>query len=106
MPKLIVQNLFDKEVYVASGQKVLAAIQEAGLDWMHACGAKGRCTTCRILVREGLAGFGPLSPAEERYRAQNRLQENERLTCQCLLSSDASGLVPEQTKFPHMTYSF
>jgi 2Fe-2S ferredoxin len=105
MPKLIVQNLFDKEVYVAPGQKVLTALQQAGIDWMYACGAKGRCTTCRIIVEEGMAGFGPLSPAEESYREQNRLQENERLTCQCVLSQDARGRVPEQTKFPHMNYS-
>ena len=105
MPKLIVQNLFDKVVYVAPGQKVLTAIQQAGIDWMHACGAKGRCTTCRIIVGKGMPGFGPLSPAEEKYREQNRLQENERLTCQCFLSEDAWGRVPEQTKFPHMTYS-
>src|SRR5215207_3530347 len=105
MPKLIVQNLFDKEVYVAPGQKVLTALQQAGIDWMYACGGKGRCTTCRIIVEEGMAGFGPLSEAEERYREQNRLQENERLTCQCLLSQDARGRVPEQTKFPHMDYS-
>mgnify|MGYP006157093297 CR=1 FL=1 len=50
MPKLIVQNLFDKEVYVAPGQKVLAALQEAGIDWMHACGGKGRCTTCKVVI--------------------------------------------------------
>jgi 2Fe-2S ferredoxin len=105
MPKLIVQNLFDKEVYVAAGQKVLTAIQQAGIDWMQACGAKGRCTTCRIIVGQGMPGFGPLSETEEKYRAQNRLQENERLTCQCFLNDDASGRVPEQTKFPHMTYS-
>jgi 2Fe-2S ferredoxin len=105
MPKLIVQNLFDKEVYVAPGQKVLTAIRQAGIDWMHACGAKGRCTTCRIIVGAGMADFGPLSPAEERFRAQNRLQENERLACQCCLGQDAKGRVPEQTKFPHMNYS-
>lgn len=105
MPKLIVQNLFDKEVYVAPGQKVLTALQQAGIDWMYACGAKGRCTTCRIIVVAGMDGFGPLSPAEENYRQQQRLADNERLTCQCFLSRDACGRVPEQTKFPHMEYS-
>ncbi len=106
MPKLIVQNLFDKEITVFPGQKVFEAITQAGVDWMHACGTKGRCTTCRIIVTEGMAGFGELNQVEWRYRESGRLQENERLTCQCTLTGDAIGLVPEQTKFPHLDYSF
>jgi len=105
MPKLKVQNLFEQEVFVMPGQKVLAAIQETGLDWMHACGKKGRCTTCRIIVLEGIEAFGNLSPAEEKFRQLQRLKENERLTCQCTLTGDAVGRIPEGTKFPHMKYS-
>jgi len=105
MPKLMVQNLFQKEVFVLSGQNVLAAIQDLGLDWMHACGKKGRCTTCRIIVLQGLEAFGDLSPAEQRFRQLGRLRENERLTCQCTLTGDAVGKIPEGTKFPHLEYS-
>ena len=105
MPKLTVQNLAQLQVKIAPGQTLLKALHAQGQDWMHACGGKGRCTTCRIIVGEGMAGFGPLSPAEEKYRQQQRLGENERLTCQCCLTLDARGRVPEQTKFPHMEYS-
>lgn len=105
MPKLILQNLNQKEVLVAPEQKILAAISIAGIDWMHACGGKGRCTTCRIIILEGMAGFGDLHPPEIKFRQQGRLKENERLTCQCTLVSDALGRVPEQTKFPHQRYS-
>ena len=105
MPKLILQNVFGKEILVEPGQKILAAIGAAGLDWMHACGAKGRCTTCRIIVLTGMAGFGNLTAPEERFRQQGRLKENERLTCQCALTADACGRVPEGTKFPHQAYS-
>lgn len=105
MPKLIVQNLFGKQVFVAPGQKVLTALQTNNIDWMHACGAKGRCTTCRIIVLEGLAHLGQLSFNEQKYRRQGRLQENERLTCQCTLTGDAVGMVPSPTKFPHVSYS-
>jgi len=105
MPKLTVQNLFGREVYVSPGQKVLAALGAAGIDWMHACGAKGRCTTCRIIVQEEIEAFGELTAPEQKYRQQGRLQQNERLTCQCTLVADAYGRVPEQTKFPHQVYS-
>ena len=105
MPKLKVQNLFQQEVFVLPGQKILAAIQENRIDWMHACGKKGHCTTCRIIVLEGMAAFGNLSPAEQKFRELGRLGEHERLTCQCTLTADAVGQIPNETKFPHLNYS-
>jgi ferredoxin, 2Fe-2S len=106
MPKLTVQNLAQPEVKIAPGQTLLKALQAQGHDWMHACGGKGRCTTCRIIVQQGLEHFSPLTDAEIRYRTRGRLKDNERLTCQCtLISGDAIGKVPEQTKLPHINYS-
>lgn len=106
MPIVKILNLFGKAINVAAGQTVLQAIQAAGIDWMHACGAKGRCTTCRLLVTDGFLHFSPLTAAEQKYRLQNRLKENERLLCQCMLpAGEVSGYVPEQTKFPHVNYS-
>lgn len=106
MPNITVQNLHDLQVEVAPSQTLLKALQAAGIDWMHACGGKGRCTTCRIVVQEGMEHFGPLTDSEERYRSNGRLQTNERLTCQCtLVTGDAQGRVPRQTMLPHMKYS-
>ena len=90
MPKLTVQNLAQLQVKIAPGQTLLQALQAQGQDWMHACGGKGRCTT----------------EAEIRYRSWGRLQDNERLACQCTLEGgNAIGKVPEQTKLPHLIYS-
>ena len=106
MPKLIVQNLGSRQIPVEPGQTLLRAIQGQGIDWMHACGGKGRCTTCRIIVQQGLDNFDPLTAAEIRYRDKGRLRDNERLTCQCTLAhGNATGKVPEQTKLPHLIYS-
>ena len=106
MPILRIQNLFDKAINVAAGQTVLHAILSAGIDWMHACGAKGRCTTCRIIVTQGQQYLTSLSAAEQKFKNQNRLKENERLLCQCMLpTGEVSGCVPEQTKYPHVSYS-
>ncbi|RDC65267.1 2Fe-2S iron-sulfur cluster-binding protein [Adhaeribacter pallidiroseus] len=106
MPILRIQNLFGKGINVASGQTVLQAILESGLDWMHACGAKGRCTTCRLVITAGEAHFTALTAAEHKFRNQNRLKDNERLLCQCMLpGGEVSGYIPEQTKFPHISYS-
>jgi len=106
MPIVRIQNLFDKAINVTAGQTVLQAILGAGIDWMYACGAKGRCTTCRLIITEGQACLTALSTAEQKFRNQGRLKENERLLCQCMLpSGEVSGYIPEQTKFPHVIYS-
>jgi 2Fe-2S ferredoxin len=105
MALLTIENLLIAPVVVPEGMTLLAALQAAGHDWMHACGAKGRCTTCRLQVLTGLENFSPLSAAEQRYRTAGRLLENERLTCQSqLLGGDATGRVPEATQLPHVQY--
>lgn len=106
MPTLTVQNLPGATVSVAAGATLLAALQAAGHDWMHACGAKGRCTTCRLEVVSGLELLTPPSEAELRYRAAGRLLPHERLTCQTRLpAGEVLGRVPEATKLPHMQYA-
>ena len=105
MPLLTIENLPGAPVSVPAGTTLLAALQAAGHDWMHACGAKGRCTTCRVQVRAGLENLNPLTAAELRYQAAGRLLPNERLTCQAqLLVGDATGRVPDATKLPHVHY--
>lgn len=106
MPKFTVHNLANCEVAVAQGQTLLKALQADNVDWMHACGGKGRCTTCRVIVLQGMQNLAPLTASEVKYRANGRLRVNERLTCQCILEcGDMVGKVPEQTKLPHLTYT-
>jgi 2Fe-2S ferredoxin len=105
MPLLTIENLPGATVEVPTGTTLLAALQAAGHDWMHACGAKGRCTTCRLQVRDGLDNLSPLTAAELRYRAAGRLQPNERLTCQAQLpAGSVTGRVPFATQLPHLRY--
>ncbi|QIL76963.1 2Fe-2S iron-sulfur cluster-binding protein [Hymenobacter sp. HDW8] len=106
MPSLTVQNLSGAVVAVPVGSTLLAALQAAGHDWMHACGGKGRCTTCRLKVLSGVENLTPDTEAELRYRRAGRLLPHERLTCQTRLTQgDLTARVPEPTKLPHVTYS-
>ena len=105
MALLTIENLPGAAVNVPVGATLLAALQAAGHDWMHACGAKGRCTTCRLQVRSGMENLSPPSAAELRYQAAGRLLANERLTCQTrLLAGETMGRVPEATQLPHVQY--
>lgn len=105
MALLTIENLPGAAVEVPVGATLLAALQAAGYDWMHACGAKGRCTTCRVQVLAGLENLTPPTDAELRYRTAGRLQPNERLTCQVRLpTGEATGRVPTATQLPHVQY--
>jgi 2Fe-2S ferredoxin len=105
MPLLTIENLPGPGITATAGTTLLAAIQAVGHDWRHACGAKGRCTTCRIEVLAGAENLTPLTDPELRYQAAGRLLTTERLTCQArLLEGDVRGRVPEATKLPHVQY--
>lgn len=106
MAKITIQNLSGREIVIQDFSK--SALYHFGLhqlDWMHACGGKGRCTTCRFKIVEGADHIAPLTKAEERYRAQNLLQLNERLACQAIALDDVVISVPNDCKLPHLDYS-
>ncbi|MFD1871882.1 2Fe-2S iron-sulfur cluster-binding protein [Hymenobacter bucti] len=105
MPLLTIENLPGPPVVVPAGATLLAAVQQAGHDWRHACGAKGRCTTCRLDVLAGAEHLTPRTAPELRYLAAGRLLATERLACQVRLpQGEATGRVPEATKLPHVEY--
>jgi len=106
MVKIIIENLGQKELSVnPSGLSVLGHLQANSIDWMHACGGKGRCTTCRMIVLSGDEGLGEVTAAEEKYRKAGLLLQNERLACQVKPTADLMVKVPDDAKLPHMVYS-
>jgi 2Fe-2S ferredoxin len=106
MARIIIRNLFRREIEVAQPSiTLLKALQEERIDWMHACGGKGRCTTCKVIVNEGGNNLGPITEAENRYRLQGALSTSERLACQAVVKGDAEVSVPNEYKLPHMSYS-
>lgn len=107
MPRIVIQNLGNLSIESEHvTRKVIEIIHENGTDWMHACGKKGRCTTCKMIVVEGMENLSPETNPELFYRNQNRLQSNERLCCQSqLLKGELVIRVAEVNKFPHLHYT-
>ena len=107
MPRIVIQNLGNLTIDSEHpDRKVIEIIHENGTDWMHACGKKGRCTTCRMIVLDGKENLSADTEAELVYRKQNRLRSNERLSCQAqLMKGELIIRVPEINKFPHLDYS-
>ena len=106
MVKIIIENLGQKELVLTDFKgSALQHFQAHFVDWMHACGGKGRCTTCRMIILKGAERLGRLTPAEEKYRRAGLLRENERLACQVNVAGDLTIRVPEDSKLPHLTYT-
>jgi len=104
--KVRIRNLNDLEIQVDNDQEtVLSALQRNFVDWMHACGGKGRCTTCKAIVEEGLDEMSELSEAELKYKEKGLLGSNERLICQTRVLGNVIIVVPEENKLPHIQYT-
>jgi class 3 adenylate cyclase/hemoglobin-like flavoprotein len=66
----------------AGTPSLLAASLAAGLPHHHACEGQARCSTCRVLVIDGLESFGPRSGKEAELAAQRHWPDTVRLACQ------------------------
>ena len=107
MSKITISNLNNKQVVGHNNSKtVLNIMHENFVDWMHACGGKGRCTTCKMKILEGWENLSELSDFEEKMRRARRLGANERLACQCTVRGDIIVEIPEASKLPHVKYTY
>ncbi|ERM83529.1 hypothetical protein P872_00190 [Rhodonellum psychrophilum GCM71 = DSM 17998] len=107
MLKIIIENFNHQEIVSqVDNRKVIELIHENYIDWMHACGKKGRCTSCKMVVTKGFENLSPLTDSEEYFRGNGRLKVDERLSCQAkLMYGELSIKVPEEQKLPHLDYS-
>lgn len=107
MPQITILNLSKLTIQTADSYKpLLYQLQSGGQDWMHACGGKGRCTTCSFNVVSGAENLSPLTHVEQRFQTQGLLKSNERLACQALITGDVEIEVPNAYKLPHLRYSY
>ena len=107
MVQICIQNLGNRRIdSVDTSRKVIEIIHENGIDWMHSCGKKGRCTTCKMLILEGRENLSLETPQELQFRSLGRLAPSERLACQTqLLKKSITIKVLDPYKFPHLMYT-
>jgi len=84
MPRLTVEGAGEFEVPMGK-RLVLALIDEAGADQLHACGGNARCTTCRV---EFVSGEPATKTAAEQNVLAARGVTGVRLSCQILCTDD------------------
>ncbi|TLS37551.1 2Fe-2S iron-sulfur cluster-binding protein [Pseudalkalibacillus caeni] len=84
MPKVIVPEKGTFEV--EEGKKLVLALEDNGVDILHRCGGKAKCTTCRVEVIDG--DFGELTEIEKEAFKRKGVEENLRLSCQVRVNGD------------------
>ena len=81
----------EKEVTikVRLGDSILGAALDAGIGIEHACGGVTACSTCHIYINKGEDCISEADDDElDRVEEAPGLQDNSRLSCQCVVERD------------------
>ncbi|MFN8372310.1 MAG: adenylate/guanylate cyclase domain-containing protein [Anaerolineae bacterium] len=75
----------DVELDVESTQTILNASLAAGIPHTHVCGGNARCSTCRVVILEGLENVNPRNEKETTLATRLGFAPAIRLACQSTL---------------------
>jgi adenylate cyclase len=67
---------------VTGGETILQTSLRSGIPHTHACGGHARCSTCRVLILEGLENLPPRNEKEQRIAEMFGFPPEIRLACQ------------------------
>jgi ferredoxin len=76
----------DAEVPFVPEANLLTTLIDADIPIDHLCGGRGRCSTCRVFVFEGLSNVSGRTAPEEKMAQKLDFPERVRLACQTTLS--------------------
>ena len=83
---------------VPPGTSICDGLLQNGIEIEHACEKSCACTTCHVIVREGLEGLAEAEEKEEDMLDKAwGLEPNSRLSCQALVAQ--TPLVVEIPKY-------
>ncbi len=109
MPKITISNQGHKVVNYklnnAAPLTVLAILQENNIDWMHACGGKGKCTSCKCIIVSGEVNLGAKTQVEIDFIDSGKILDFQQMTCQALVFGNVGIKVPEKNKLPGVNYT-
>jgi adenylate cyclase len=70
------------DVEALADETLLHASIRAGIPHTHACGGNARCSTCRVIVLDGVENCAPRTEAEHAIAARLQFDAHVRLACQ------------------------
>ena len=87
MPKI--DFLPDNKIYESEqGETILRTAARNGIPHVNACGGEGKCTTCRLLILEGIEYCSPETETELSLKSKVHTTEEFRLACQTTVTGD------------------
>ena len=94
MPKIKFLPI-DQEVEVPDGTIILDAALDNNIKIDHNCGGNCACSTCHIIVEQGIESLNEMSEDEEDMldEAEN-LTDTSRLACQCKITKNMIIKIP------------
>ncbi len=82
MSKILFITPENKNIEVEANESILSASLRAGITHAHACGGKGQCSTCRVVIESGIENCPNRNALEETMAQQLHFSPNIRLACQ------------------------
>src|ERR1700676_3016849 len=83
-----VEFVGEKVIATSKKETMLEGSLSAGIPHCHVCGGNARCSTCRVLVLEGLDRLSPPNLKESFLKNQMHFPPNVRLACQTRVTGD------------------
>lgn len=88
-----------KTVPAREGQSILDVALEHEIPLEHNCGGNCACSTCHVIVREGMKNLSPMQEEEEdQLDEAEGLTLNSRLGCQSKIHGNVVVEIPPQTQ--------
>ena len=76
----------ERGVDARDNETILEVSLRAGIPFAHACGGNARCSTCRVMILDGLENCAPRTKREEALTAHLQFAPEMRLACQTKIS--------------------
>lgn len=83
----------DKNYTVKGGSSLLDTLRSEKIFIPSACGGKGSCGYCKVVVHEG---GGPVLATEKPLLTAEELKTNTRLSCQCKVKQNIKIEIPDE----------
>jgi adenylate cyclase len=72
----------EREIQTDAPEPILNVSLKAGIPHTHVCGGKARCSTCRVMVVDGIEYCDPRNEKEQAMANRLRFDDQIRLACQ------------------------
>jgi len=78
----------EKKIEINTKETILQVSLQAGVSHTHVCGGKARCSTCSVVILEGLENCSPPSAKEQAMAERLHFGPTIRLACQTTISGN------------------